>query len=78
MGKCTEEDLLISVDLCSGSYCNGAYRGPSNMRLAAETVCDAKDCRFHFFATGYIVAGKGIIYNYGSFAMSSGWGEFGL
>ena len=31
-----------------------------------------------FFADGYIVAGEEIIYNYGSFAISSGWEEFGL
>ena len=50
----------------------------SNVRLAAETVCDTKECRFQFFAAGYIAAGEDIIYNYGDFAISFGWEEFGL
>ena len=61
MGRCYEEDLLISVDLENGFYCNGAYGVPSNMRAPAETGCDGKDCRFHFFAAGEIVAGEVII-----------------
>ena len=42
MVKWYEEDLLISVDLEDGSYCNGAYRGPSNIRVDVETEFDAK------------------------------------
>ena len=63
---------MISVDLENGSYYNGAYRGLSNTRLVAETVCDAKECRFHFFANGGISVGEEIIFNYGPFAISSG------
>ena len=37
------------MDLDDGSYFNGAYGGPSNMRVAAEKGCDAKYCRLHFF-----------------------------
>ena len=48
------------------------------MRVAAETVCDTKECRFHFFAAGDIAAGEDIIYNYGGFAISSSWASFGL
>ena len=48
------------------------------MRVAAETGCDAKECRFHFFAAGYISDMGGIIYNYGAFVISSRWAEFGL
>ena len=48
------------------------------MRVDAETVFDAKEFRFHFFAPGYIALGEDIIYNYGSFVISSGWAEFGL
>ena len=61
MGRWSEEDLLISVDLDDGYYCNGAYWGPSNMRVAAETVCDSKECRFPFFAAGDIAAEEDII-----------------
>ena len=78
MGQRYEEDLLISVDLDGRSHCNGAYGGVSNMRVAAETGCDAKECRFHFFAAGYISDMGGIIYNYGAFVISSRWAEFGL
>ena len=42
MGIWYEEDLLITVDLHYGSYCNGAYVGASNIMVAAETGCDAK------------------------------------
>ena len=42
MGKWSGEDLLISVDLDNGYYFNGAYGGPSNMKVAAETGCDLK------------------------------------
>ena len=72
MVRWSEEDLLISVDLDDGSHCNGAYGGPSNMRVDVETGCDAKECRFHFFEAGYIAAEEEIIYNYGAFAISSG------
>ena len=73
VGRWSDEDLLISVDLDDGSYCNGAYRGASDIRVAADTGCDAKECRFHFFAAGDIAAGEEIIYNFGAFAISSGW-----
>ena len=66
------------MDLDNEFYVNGAYRGTRNIRVAAETGCDAKECRFHSFAAGYISAGEEIIYNYGAFAISSGWAEFGL
>ena len=69
---------MISVDLDDGSYCSDCYGGPSNMRVDAETGCDAKECRFQFFEAGEIAAGEEIIYNYGVFAISSGWAEFGL
>ena len=46
------------MDLDDVYYCNGAYVEPSNMRMAAETGCDAKACRFHFFAAGDIAAGE--------------------
>ena len=52
------------MDLDDGSYCNGAYEGGSNMRVAVETGCDAKECMFHFFAAGDIATGEEIIYNY--------------
>ena len=52
MGRWSEEDLLISMDLDNGSYCNGAYGGPSNIRVAADTGFDAKECRFHFLRMG--------------------------
>ena len=52
--------------------------GPSNMRMDAETGCDAKECMFRFFAASVIAAGREIIYNYGYFAISSVWEEFGL
>ena len=42
------------------------------MRETAETGCDAKECRFHFFADGDVAAGEDIFYNYGDFAISSG------
>ena len=61
MGQWFEEDLLISVDLDHGSYCNGAYEGPSNMRVSVEIGCDSKECRFQFFLAGYIAAGEDII-----------------
>ena len=61
MGKWSEEDLLISVDLDNGYYCSGAYKGLSNMRVATETGYDAKEFRFHFFEAGEIVAGENII-----------------
>ena len=48
------------------------------MRVAAETRCDAKECRFHFFVGGDIAAGEEIIYNYGAFTIISGWAVFGL
>ena len=39
------------------------------MRVYAETVCDAKEGSFQFFAAGYIAAGEEIIfYSYGAFA----------
>ena len=60
------------MDLNDGSHCNGAYGGPSNIRVEVETGCDAKECRFHFFAAGDIAAGEENIYNYGAFAISSG------
>ena len=66
------------MDLDNGYYCNGAYGGPSNIRVAAETRFVAKECRFHFFAAGVIAAGYDILYNYRSFVISSGWAEFGL
>ena len=78
MGQWSEDDLLISVYLEYGYYFNGAYGGSSNIRVAAETGCDAKECRFHFFTAGYIAAGEENIYDYGDFAISSGWEEFGL
>ena len=31
------------------------------MRVAVETVCDARECRFHFFAARYIAAMEEII-----------------
>ena len=46
--------------------------GGSNRRVAAETGCDEKECRFHFFAAGDIAAGEEIIYNDGAFEISSG------
>ena len=66
------------MDLDDGSYCNGAYEGGRNMRVAVETVCNAKDCRFHFFVAGDIAMGEDVIYNYGDFAISSVWEDFGL
>ena len=48
------------------------------MRVATETGYDAKDFRFHFFAAGEIAAGEEIICNYGAFAISFCWAEFGL
>ena len=45
------------MDLDNGSYCNGAYGGPSNMRVAVEMGCDTKECRFHFLADGDIAVG---------------------
>ena len=78
MGRWSEEDLLISVDLDDGYHCNGAYGGVSHMRVAVETICDAKECRFHLFVAGDIAAGEEIIYNYRAFAVSSSWTEFGL
>ena len=48
------------------------------MRVAVETVCDAKEFRFHFFATGYIAAGEYIVYNYRLFSISSGLAKFRL
>ena len=42
MGQWSEDDLLISVDLEDGSYCNGAYGWPSNIRVAAEAGCETK------------------------------------
>ena len=58
MGRWSEEDLLISVDLDGGYYCNGSYRGTINMMMAADTGCDAKEFRFHFFAAGDIAVGE--------------------
>ena len=52
MGQWSEGDLLISVDLDDGYHCNGDYGALSNMRVAAETVYDAKECRFQFFQAG--------------------------
>ena len=49
MGRWSEEDLLISVHLDDGSYCNRSYRGSSNTRVDTEMGCDAKECRFYFF-----------------------------
>ena len=74
----SKEDILISLDLDDTSYCNGAYGGPSNIRVDAEAGCDTKERRFYFFAAGDIVEGTDIIQNYGTFAISSGWAEFGL
>ena len=48
------------------------------MRVAADTGCDAKEFRFHFFVAGDIVVGEDIIYNCGAFAIISVWEEFGL
>ena len=78
IGRWYEEDLLISMDLGDGSYSNGAYGGPSDTRVVVETGCDAKECRFHFFAAEDIAAGEEIICNYGAFVISSIWEEFGL
>ena len=69
---------MIYVDLNDGSYCNGTYRGASNMRVSTETGFDEKECRFNFFAAGDIAAGEDIIYSYRAFEISSGWAEFGL
>ena len=48
------------------------------MLVAAETRCDAKECRLHFFVDGDISLGEEIIYNYVAFAIISGWVEFVL
>ena len=77
-GRLSEEDIRISVDLDGVYYCNGAYWGPSNMWVAAETGRDAKDCRLHFFASGDVTVGEEIIHNYGACAIRSGLAEFGL
>ena len=74
----SDEDILLSMDLDYGYYCNGDYEAPSNTRMAAETGCDAREYRFNFFVAGDISAEEEIIYNYGDFAISSGWAEFGL
>ena len=66
------------MDLDDGSYCKGAYEGGSNMRVAVERVCDAKECRFPFFVAGDIATGEDIIYKYRDFAISSVWEELGL
>ena len=58
MGRWSEEDLLISMDLDDVSYCNGNYRGTSNMRVAAETGCDAKERRFPFLQMGTLQWGR--------------------
>ena len=47
---------MIYVDLNDGYYCNGAYWGPINMRVAVERGYDENECRFHFFAAGDIAA----------------------
>ena len=78
MGRWSEEDILIPVDVDYRSYCDGAYGGPNNMRVAADTGCDAKERRFYFFADRDIEAGEEIIYNYGEFVISSVWAEFVL
>ena len=78
MGRWSEEDLLISVDLDKWILLQRRLRGPSNMRVDAETECDTKEWRFRFFASGDTAAGEKIIYNYGAFVISSGWVEFGL
>ena len=78
MGGWSEKDFLISVDLDDGSYCNAAYGGPSNTRVAEDTGCDSKECRFHFFATEDIAVGEEIVCNYSSFSDGSGWAKFGL
>ena len=78
MGRWSEDDLLIYVDLDDGSYCNGAYGPPSNMRVSADTGCNLKEFRLHFLADGDIATGEEINYNYGAFAISSDWAEFGL
>ena len=48
------------------------------MRVSAETVCDTKKLRFHFFVAGDITMGEDTLYNCGAFAINSGWAEFGL
>ena len=79
MGRWTKEELLISVDLDDGSYCNGpANEADSNTRVAEEMGCDAMECRFHFFAAGDIAAGEEIICDYSAFAITSGWAQFDL
>ena len=78
MGRWSEDDLLIYVYLDDRSYCNGTYGPPSNMRVSADTGCNLKDFRLHFLADGDIAAGEEINYNYGAFAISYGWEEFGL
>ena len=78
MGGWSEKDFLISVDLDDGSYCNAAYGGPSNTRVAEDTGCDSKECRFHFFATEDIAVGEEIVCNYSSFSDGSGWARFSI
>ena len=66
------------MDLNGVSYCTGAYGGPSYTRVAENTGCDVKECRFHFFVAVDISAGEEIIYNCGDLTMSSVWAKFGL
>ena len=66
------------MDLDNGYECNGTYGGPSNMRVAEDIGCYAKEFRFHFFVARDIASGEEIIYNYRAFVVSSGWAEFGL
>ena len=66
------------MDLDDGYHCNGNYHPPSNTRVTTDTGCDAKECRLHFFVAGEIEEGEEIICNYGAFAISSVWTEFGL
>ena len=61
MGRWSEEDLLISVDLDKWILLQRRLRCPSNMKLDVETECETKECRFHFFASGDTVAGEEII-----------------
>ena len=37
------------MDLDYVSYNNGAYGGPSKMRVTVEAVCNARECRFQLF-----------------------------
>ena len=76
MGRWYEDDILISVDLDNGYYCNGSYGGAVIRGWLWRQYFMQRSTGSTFLRAWDIAAEEEIIYNYRAFAISSGWAEF--